>query len=308
MNTHETHAILYDRAISRAVDGGGLAPEVVTKQLARHERLIVSPNVYHEIGQILGPRAAKELWPRCCLYFDLWGHADFRTGEQAWPVWQPGPGDLGQPPIRTRRGVYCYVMDDAHLRRFLLDWLWPAVRARACRGVFLDDFSFDRGWWELGADEKDVVWGPADGHDGWRAGADWNRVRMQRLELAALAMVGQGYAGVVCNGPGRQQGARLFEAFGQWVTPDQVAASCEPGDMIQVNGLLQAGAWATVSADEARYGGFAAGTSFVDVYRAACELAREHDLTIGVAFHHRDDASIYTHIGLRTEQADAAAS
>lgn len=304
-----TFSILYDRALTRAGAYDDQEKTLATATiLMQRELLIVDPSVYHELEQHLTPWM-DQLRPRCRLYFNPWGHASYRTAMQPWPVWQLGPGDLGAPDYVTSRGVHLYRMDDAHLVSWLAQaQLWPAVSALGAKvggtpdrhgaGVFLDDMSGDRRHWQLDPAIADIVWAPADEKPGWRDGANWNLERIHLLEDIALAMCRRGLDGVVVNGSARRRGPRLFEGFGQWVTPQQLRDEARPGDLVQVNGLLRDPfAWATVDDDGARYGGFPLGTSFEAVYAEACRIAEQLGLRVGLAYRRRSDASIYTLIG-----------
>lgn len=293
-----TYSILYDRALTRAnafADAESKAR--AAKILLKRELLIVEPSVYHELEEHFA-EFMPELKPRCRLYFNPWGLSSHRTVTHPWPAWQPGPGDIGQPDYVTSRGVHMYRMSDAHLRWFLLEALWPAVRGeREGVGVILDDMDYSRPHWNVDPAVADIVWAPRDGKPGWRSGPTWNRSRIELAEDMALAMCAEGLEGVVVNGCARRRGLRLFEAFGQWVTPQQLRDQAKPGDLIQVNGILpDREGWATVDDDGARYGGFPLGTSFEVVYAKACELADELGLRVGLAYRWNDH-SIYTSIG-----------
>lgn len=305
-----THAILYDHAIRRWMDahlaGDNMTPFELATELSnllfKHDTLIVSPNVYHELTEHVVPFLAdggEQLLGCCRLYFNPWGHASYLTSTHPWPVWQLAPGDLGMPRVvaATGHGPHAYIMDDLFIRRLLI-WLVHAIDERPLvGGAFLDDFSGDRRHWRYTEAEKDRVWSPRNGRPGWRDCVGWNHPRLEGLESAALAFTGKGRAGVIVNGSARRQAARLWEGLGDWTSPDEIQAGARKGDLLQVNGLNPDGSWSTTTVDE-QFSGFPPGTSFARVYKEAVELADEIGMSLGVAYHEHPEHSIYTYIGV----------
>jgi len=296
------HLILYDRAIQRNLDAGRTGREIADL-LFKASAIIVSEDSLDDLNTNF-PELVPSLLAKIRLYFNPWGKDTYSTSSRNYPVWQPGPREIGLPDWRTSRGVHLYRMNDMYTRNLLLlSWLWPKVRELDPAGVFLDDFDYDRWWWtgEGGWDQvKDRAWGPADGKPGWRAGRGWNKARMQDLENLAIAMVSEGLTAVVVNGSGRERAARLFEGFGEWITPDQLTDQIRAGDLVQVNGAianqdLKMAAWATIDATDAQYGGYRIGTSFAEVWNDACAIAANVGASVGLGWNVRPGGhSLYT--------------
>ncbi|MBN2170279.1 MAG: hypothetical protein JW819_03030 [Candidatus Krumholzibacteriota bacterium] len=236
-------------------------------------------------------RLAPRHRQRALLYFNMWGKSCHSDSLRTWPIWQPAPGELGEPDVVMNGSVHCYRFDDAHVAD-LLSWIDAFLQAHAgsVRGVFLDDFGFDRLWWEGTDAARDSVWGPYDGRPGWREDPLWNRGRVEAVEAGALALVRQhlGPAGVVVvNGPARSlDGVRRFaEDCGAprseaWPRLEEPGVDpwryARAGDLLQVNGVGESGQWGDWSETEA-------GNGLANLQRAAA-LARERGCSVGLAY------------------------
>ncbi len=245
---------------------------------------------------ILGTRAFDRLearhHARALLYFNPWGKSSHSDSLRYWAEWQPAPGELGEPDVVLNESVHCYRFDDAHVVRFL-SWIeaYLVERGDEVAGIFLDDFSYDRQWWSGEAEDRDLVWGPADGGPGWREEPyDWNRERIRDIETGARALV-QRYCGqegvLVVNGNARSfDGVRRFaedvgsprsEPWDRLETPgvDDIRY-VRPGDLLQVNGIGASGLWGDWCLTEA-------GEGEANLARAAA-LASERGASVGLAY------------------------
>ncbi len=245
---------------------------------------------------ILGERAFGQLESRhrqrALLYFNPWGKSTHSDSLRTWPIWQPAPGELGEVDVVMNGGVHCYRFDDAHVARFL-GWIEAYLLATDGKvaGVFIDDFSYDRNWWEGEAEDRDLVWGPADGGPGWREEPyEWNRDRIHAIEEGARGLVRQycGEEGVlVINGIARNfadvrrfaenVGASRSEAWDRLETAGvDDLRYIRSGDLLQVNGVGASGLWG----DWCRT---AAGEGETNL-RRAITLARARGASVGLAY------------------------
>ncbi len=212
---------------------------------------------------ILGEQAFEQLESRhrhgALLYFNPWGKSTHSDSLRTWPIYQPAPGELGEVDVVMHDGVHCYRFDDAHVTRFL-GWIEAYLDEMGgeVAGVFIDDFSYDRNWWVGEAEDRDLVWGPADGGPGWREEPyEWNRGRIHAIEEGARSLVRQ-YCGddgiLVINGIARNfedvrrfaenVGAPASEAWDRLETPGvDDLRYVRPGDLLQVNGVGATGLW-----------------------------------------------------------------
>jgi hypothetical protein len=245
---------------------------------------------------ILGAQAFDRLETRhrhrALLYFNPWGKSCHSDSLRSWPVWQPAPGELEEADVILNGSVHCYRFDDAHVTRFL-GWIESYLQAVGgeVAGVFLDDFSYDRQWWEGAEEDRDLVWGPADGGPGWREEPyDWNRGRIHDIESGARDLVRQ-YCGedgvLVINGIARnfEDVRRFAENVGApgseaWDRLETAGVDdlryVRPGDLLQVNGVGASGLWGdwcTTSAGEGQ----------ANLQRAGA-LARERGASVGLAY------------------------
>ncbi len=243
------------------------------------------------LGQENLPHIADDHRHKSVLYFNAWGKSRYLDiGE--WPKWQIAPGELGEPDVNLNDGVHCYRFDDAHVERFL-GWIesFLAENADEVKGVFLDDFSYSRHWWEGSDEDRDLVWGPWDGRPGWREDPQgWNVTRIEAIEAGALALVRE-YCGesgtLIVNGTARSLPTvrRFAENVGQynseaWDRLEDIGVDsnrfARPGDLLQVNGVGATGIWGDWSDTTA-------GNGWDNLLRAS-NLAVARDLSVGLAF------------------------
>ena len=213
-------------------------------------------------------------------YLDYWGSSVYRNSDVDHFRWQPSPGDVGDSPIKTRKGVYCYRIDGFHVLDFA-KWVWNTVNLR-CKGVFLDDWT-DVWYWDLSDEEKDQVW------KGWRRGRNWNLSRMRITERFCRSLVALRRKKIIVNGDARHGASRLFEAFGDWFGEEEIRKNAKANDIILVKGIAADGkSWAKV---DKPYSEFAVGTSFKDVFKKAMELAEEYNLRLGLCYQNKPYSS-----------------
>lgn len=229
---------------------------------------------------------------RALLYFNPWGKSSHTDSLRGWTEWQPAPGELGEPDIVLNGSVHCYRFDDAHVLRFL-GWIegFLAEYGDSVAGILLDDFGYNRDWWEGAEADKDSVWGPWDGAPGWRdAPYEWSRQRILDIEAGARDLV-HAYCGengvMVVNGIARNfddvrrcaenVGAPSSEAWDRLEDAGvDVTRYVRAGDLLQVNGIGASGAWEDWCHSAAGYG--------EDNLIRACALALERGASVGLAY------------------------
>lgn len=271
---YATHAVAY---------GSSLA-QIDQRRLAVYDLLVLEASCFDQLEAHLRDRAL--------LYFNPWGKSSYTDSLRDWPEWQPAPGEMGEADVVLNETVHCYRFDDAHVVRFL-GWIEDFLQEHGgeVAGVFLDDFSYDRNWWEGAEADRDSVWGPYDGGPGWReAPYDWNRGRIAALEAGARALVLE-YCGadgeLVLNGVARTlPGVRRFaEDVGApdseaWDRLEQDGVDplryVRPGDLLQVNGIGASGEWGDWAQSEA-------GDGLANLQRAAA-LAVARGASVGLAY------------------------
>ncbi|MCB1162631.1 MAG: hypothetical protein R3C71_02225 [Candidatus Krumholzibacteriia bacterium] len=270
---YDTHVLLYGNALA-GVD---------QSTLAAFDLLIVEAQVFDDLLPAHRSRAL--------LYFDPWAKSCYTDSTRNWPEWQPAPGEIGEPEI-VLGGAYCYRFDNAHVADFL-HWIesFLVEHGSQVAGVFLDDFSYDRDWWDGAPEDRDVVWGPMDGGPGWRESpAGWNHQRILDIERGARDLV-RDYCGpdgvVVVNGTARSlDDVRRFaedvgspnnESWDRLEVPGvDERRYVRAGDLLQVYGVGETGQWGdwTVTAS---------GHGLTNLRRAAL-LARERGASVGLAY------------------------
>ena len=240
---------------------------------------------------------------KAVLYFDMWGKNRHLDSDE-YTIWQPAPGELGEEDVVMNGGVHCYRFDDAHVVRFL-GWIESFLEEHGheVRGVFLDDFGYDRDWWSGSDENRDLIWGPMDGKPGWREiESGWNLERVQAIESGALHLVRQycGPSGVlIVNGPARAlSGVRRFaENVGspnneRWERLEVEGVDewryARAGDMLQVNGVAASGIWGD-------WTDTSSGNGWDNLLRS-CNLAAERGLSVGLAYGEMplDSSTIYS--------------
>lgn len=272
--SYTTHVVAYGNSLR------DLDQDVLTA----FDLIIVSSRSF----SLLEPRHHE----RALLYFNPWGNAAYSDSVRTWPTFQPAPGDLGEPDAVLNETVHCYRFDDAHVTRFL-GWIESCLAARGeeVAGVFLDDFAYDRQWWEGDDATRDLVWGPADGGPGWReAPYDWNRQRIRAIETGARDLVRQ-YCGesgaLVVNGNARSfdDVRRFAEDVGSprsepWERLEEPGVDdiryVREGDLLQVNGMGASGEWGDWCSTTAGHGA-------ANLARAAA-LAIDRGASVGLAY------------------------
>ena len=213
------------------------------------------------------------------LYMNAWGCAYPSVSYVDVPTWQLGPRDIipTMPYIQADRGQFPYRVT-AH---------WPEQLAHYCfnvcngypgiAGLFLDDFTPNVFWWGLSDRYRDVVW------PGWRADG-YATDYMDKAERFIRVFAGLRGKDVLVNGDARRHGPRIFEAFGRWTGPGDVAEHGRPGDYIVVKGLCSDGVSWGATVNEPARSGFPIGTSYLEVFRAAYNLAVEKDMGLALAY------------------------
>ena len=310
------------RAENSLIEAGGdpFAPDFQDQAPAYETHVLLYGNALQGVDQdlldnydtiILEAQALADLEPRhyhkAVLYFNPWAKSTWLDDQRPWPEWQPAPGELGdQPQIEMFPHAFNYRFDDAHVQDFL-GWIedFLVQFPGKVKGVFLDDFAYDKSWWlDICADcdelDADAVWGAMDGRPGWRDDPLWNKPRINTIEEGALALV-QRYCGpdasLVLNGIARENplSRRFAEGAGHYLSESWYKL-IEPGvddlrfmrarDLLQVNSINENGQWAWTGWFDGRnpetgvieypYGLF-------NTIRA-CSLAVFRDLSVGIAY------------------------
>ena len=232
----------------------------------------------------------KQFFHKAYLYLDWWGASKYSIANDAYPDWQPCPGDLSMPEIRSPKGPYCFVIDKFHIQRYV-SWVWNTINSplySMSKGIFGDDWQSVR-WWNLSPEEIEIAW-PLQASQG----AGFYAEMQHDTEHYIRALCALRNKKVIVNGNNRKWGERLFECYGKWVSKEVIEEHSRPGDAIMVNGLkADRETWAKTYRPQ---GGYPEGTSFKEVFKDAMELALEYDLRLGISMEEspEDGGSIYS--------------
>jgi len=146
-----------------------------------------------------------------------------------------------------------------------------------CKGFFVDDFRGDGPpkHWEFDEGDEFAAWQGL-------TKAEWVEM-MQDLEIASVLFSSLNRRELVCNGP-TSRAPRLFESVGDYITPEKVATTAKPGDMLLVKGLKADGkSWREVVWQEST-SGYEPGTSFQLVFKECRALAMKLGLRLGLCY------------------------
>lgn len=246
------------------------------KDLKAYEDVVVDPYAFQCFKTI---DHLSHVENKLYYYINYWGSPVWKNSNYPYEMWQPSPGDIGEPDIKTLSGVHCYRINAFHNLRFVLQWAWPILNKKG-KGIFQDDHDGDRRFWLFNSDEeKDLVW------PGWRGGYNWNISGLKFIEAGIRAFGALRRKKLLVNGDGREKANRLFEGYGTWFGTEKILREARPGDVIMVKGIRADGAsWCAV---DKPYSEFSIGTSFKDVFKNAIALAETRDLGLSLAYGER---------------------
>lgn len=217
------------------------------------------------------------------LYVDTLGASYYVGADKTPPAYFPGPGDWNNPLVRTRRGVYVYKLDKFYMTRFYRA-LWALANAKSfdVRGFFVDDFysRYAPRHWEFDDGDKELVWGRLNS-------VEWIQL-FNEFESALRAFMALRGRELIFNGP-TDRAPRLFESVGDYITPDELASECRPGDAVLIKALKADGKTFGEVYWPEETSGYEPGTSFKNVIRDVLSIARDKKLRVGICYREKPD-------------------
>jgi hypothetical protein len=280
-----------------------------TAMLAEHGDIIVG---IYTLPHVPAAQRAKAV-----LYWDIWACAYYdSTGEGPLDTWQPGPGDWGDPRVVMNwtqgRGTHVYTWrgdgdghpgqgpathPDSHLLRFVAAVEASLLRYPEISRVFLDDWAFNRFWWEGDEAAKAAVW-PGYPDETYLA----NQIRLaERMIRARLRLHrGEGWK-MIGNGPACELSTTIqyhenagsgsegwsnliqFSVLGGDTIPDDEFRYIWPGTshMLMINAVLPGGGFSP--------------RGLANLNKAIIlALAGDADISIGVCYESNPRGSVYS--------------
>jgi len=275
------------RSVCFLYSGGGTAAakRVQERDVLANDLVVVEGQAMVEISDRWQRYRQAQLMPKLLRYFDRWG-CSYRA-RPSCDYWQPGPMDLtpGLPEVRSPKGPWPYLIDGEHAGRLLAEILECCRENPQQAGVLVDDFQSVE-WWLLALEQRRIVWPGYDGSpDQWM---QEQRARMEQEEATLIWLLKRMNQQLVVNGGWRRHGTRLWEGFGDWCRPQELQSVAREGDLVLVKGLRADGeTWATTRPEQERYGGYAGGTSYREVFADLLSIAAGRNLIVGLAYAER---------------------
>jgi hypothetical protein len=249
------------------------------EDLIPYDQFVFTAGGSHSVDRDIDPKLGKEFHKKSYKYIDWWGDSIYKVIDSSSPRFHAAPGDLGMPELKSIKSPYLFVIDKFHNQRFL-QMVWDMANKLEGCGLFLDDWSPNKNYWQLPYYVRTTAWplyGPGD----------WAQPMLEECEHMCRAFGALRGKEMMVNGRGRRYGARLWESVGKWISPEELAEGAQPNDSVLVKGLASNGTdWVKTVRPE---GGHPIGTSLEVIFREVLEIARQTDLKVGLCYEERPD-------------------